>query len=50
MKYNNKDWRRIDHAVEANKGLRSFGIHCSYSSTPSPVSFIDHLCMNELDP
>ena len=47
MKYSNEDWRRIDHAVEANKSLSSFRIDCYDSGTPPPVSFIDHLCMNE---
>ena len=45
MEYSNKDWRRIDHAVEANRSLRSFGIEYGFGSTPA--SFIDHLCMNE---
>ena len=45
--YGNENWRRIDHAVEANRSLRSFGIDCYYSMTPPPASFIEHLCMNE---
>ena len=43
MEYSNEDWRRIDHAVEANRSLRSFRIY----DTPPPASFIDHLCINE---
>ena len=47
MKYSDKDWRRIDCAVEANRSLRSFEIDDFSYSTPPPASFIEHLCVNE---
>ena len=47
MEYSNEDWRRIDHAVEANRSLRSFQIDDSLGSNLPPASFIDHLCVNE---
>ena len=49
MGYSNEDWRRIDHAVEANRSLRSFKIikYHDSSGTPPPTSFIDHLCTND---
>ena len=47
MEYSNEDWRRIGHAVEANRSLRSFGIYFDNNGIPPPASFIDHLYMNE---
>ena len=48
MEYSEKDWRRIDHEVKANRSLRSFEIGDDFSSINlPPTSFIERLCTNE---